>query len=288
MKNTIAALLALLVLSCKGEPKQELPEKNIEKESAKYELVWQDEFDVTGAVDSTKWNFEKGLIRNHEKQYYTNNLKNVRVEGGFLILEAHKEQIANDDFVSADIKDWKKNQDYAQYTAASVTTKDLAEWTYGKIEVRAKLPKGRGLWPAIWMLGENWKELGWPECGEIDIMEHVGYSKDSIFGTVHTQAFNHMKGTEVGKSIFIENPYSEFHDYAVEWSPERIDFILDGKKYHEFINNGNGIPEWPFDQAFHLKLNVAVGGDWGGQQGIDDPIFPRRMLIDYARVYQLK
>ena len=288
MKNTLVIILTLVVFSCKEEPKKMLAEQETKKPLDNYELVWQDEFNTSGAIDSTKWNFEEGFIRNHEKQYYTDNSENVRQEDGLLIIEARKEQVENLDFSSVDAKDWKEHQKYAQYTGASVTTKDIADWTYGRIEVRAKLPKGRGLWPAIWMLGENWKQIGWPDCGEIDIMEHVGYSKDSIFGTVHTKAFNHMKGTEVGKSLFIDNPYSEFHVYAVEWTPKRIDFLLDGKQYHEFLNSGNGDTEWPFDQPFHLKLNVAVGGDWGGQLGIDDTIFPQKMLIDYARVYQLK
>ncbi|MFS4467786.1 family 16 glycosylhydrolase [Maribacter sp. 2210JD10-5] len=288
MNHSIIYIFVLFLFSCNGEPQKKLEEEEASTASKTYQLVWQDEFDADGTPDSEKWGFEHGFIRNREKQYYTARSKNTRVSEDVLIIEAHKEEIKNESFIASDSKKWKENQEYAHYTAASLTTKDLAQWTYGKIEVSAKLPKGIGLWPAIWMLGENWKEVGWPLCGEIDIMEHVGFTKDSIFGTVHTEAFNHTKGTEVGKSVFIANPYTEFHDYAVEWTPQRIVFLLDGLKYHEFVNTNKDEEEWPFDQPFHLKLNIAVGGDWGGQRGIDDTIFPQQMLIDYVRVYQLK
>ncbi|WP_405415195.1 family 16 glycosylhydrolase [Maribacter sp. Asnod1-A12] len=288
MKNSLLYILIILVCSCK-EDKQDITSKNkIEQDTIKYQLVWQDEFNNEGNIDSLKWNFEYGFIRNHEEQYYTDRIENARVDNGLLVLETQKEEFENENFVSSKEKNWKKNKEFASYTAASITTKDIAQWKYGKMVVRAKLPEGRGLWPAIWMLGENWREVGWPECGEIDIMEHVGFSKDSIFGTVHTKSFNHTIGTQVGKSVFIENPYSEFHDYEVQWTPKKVEFILDGNKYHEFENTGNGQLEWPFDQPFHMKLNVAVGGDWGGLQGIDDSIFPNSMLVDYVRIYQLK
>lgn len=289
MKILILLFIFVLTLSCNDDKKTQ-DKTSVEKEdTAKtYQLVWQDEFATPGKPDATKWDYEYGLIRNQESQYYTDSLKNARVENGHLILEAHKEQIANAAFTSAEAKNRKENQEFAEYTSASITTKDIAEWTYGKIEVSAKLPKGRGMWPAIWMLGENWEEVGWPKCGEIDIMEHVGYEKDTIYGTVHTEAYNHNKGTEKGGSTFIVDPYSEFHTYSMEWTPEKIDFLLDGKVYQQFVNEKKTENEWPFDQPFHLKLNVAVGGTWGGQQGIDDSIFPQRMLVDYVRVYQLE
>jgi beta-glucanase (GH16 family) len=169
-----------------------------------------------------------------------------------------------------------------------MVTEDLAEWQYGWIEVRAKLPKGRGMWPAIWMLSESRREVGWPECGEIDIMEHVGYDNDTIHGTIHTKAYNHMKGTQKGKTIFIENPNDEFHVFAIEWTPEKIDFMLDGVVYNHIENEHKTTAEWPFDQKFYLILNVAVGGGWGGRKGIDESIFPQRMVVDYVRVFQLR
>ncbi|WP_084696357.1 glycoside hydrolase family 16 protein [Maribacter thermophilus] len=287
-KYFVAVICTTLSIgSCKNNIKN--TKDQLGKEPKKeFVLVWADEFDGTGKPDPLNWNYETGFIRNNEAQYYTNNPKNVRVEDGFLIIEAHKEQVKNDAFVSKEDKNWIKNTEFGEYTSASLTTKDLNEWKYGKVSVRAKLPKGTGTWPAIWMLGKNWKEAGWPKCGEIDIMEHVGYEKDSIYGTVHTEAFNHMKGTEVGKAVFIENPYSDFHDYSIQWTPEKIEFILDGTVYHQFKNMNKTDAEWPFDQAFHLKLNLAIGGSWGGLKGIDNSIFPQKMIIDYARVYQLR
>ena len=261
--------------------------------SKEYTLVWADEFDTTGKPDPSKWRAEIGFFRNNEKQYYTDSLKNLRVENGVLILEAHKEKIANKDYKSDKFKNksWLKyipKTDTAQYTSASISTKGLAAWTYGKIEVKAKLPRGVGLWPAIWMLGENQKEVGWPECGEIDIMEHVGHQKDSIFGTIHTKTYNHMLGTQRGKKIYIDKPYDSFHVFSIEWTPEKMDFLLDGIVYNHIVNEHKTTHEWPFDQKFYLKLNVAIGGGLGGKKGIDDTVFPQQMVIDYVRVYQRK
>jgi len=275
----------VLVISCSKEKKETIVSNN-------YSLVWADEFEYSGKPESTKWRFENGFIRNNEKQYYTDSLKNVRVEKGYLIIEARKEKIANAKFKSEDYKDkswlhYIPKIETAQYSSASLSTKDLAEWTYGKIEVKAKLPRGIGQWPAIWMLGANKKEVGWPKCGEIDIMEHVGFNKDSIFGTIHTQAYNHRLGTQRGKKIFIDNPYDAFHIFSIEWTPEKIDFLLDGVVYNHIVNEHKSIEEWPFDQPFHLKLNIAIGGGLGGQKGIDDSVFPQQMVVDYVRVYQL-
>ncbi len=287
MFNKVIIFISLILLfSCSKTKK----EKDVPK---KYELVWADEFDYIGKPDKTKWTYEYGLIRNNEQQYYTDSLKNARVENGNLIIESIQERIVNDKYNSEEFKDknwlqWISKIDTAQYTSASVTTKGLAEWTYAKIEVKAKLPGGVGTWPAIWMLSENWKEVGWPDCGEIDIMEHVGYNKDSIFGTIHTKAYNHIIGTQKGKSIYINKPYDDFHIYSIEWTPEKIDFLLDGVIYNHIENEHKTTDEWPFDQNFHLKLNIAIGGGWGGQKGIDNSIFPQKMVVDYIRVYQLK
>ncbi|WP_238988414.1 glycerophosphodiester phosphodiesterase family protein [Aureibaculum marinum] len=258
-----------------------------------YRLVWSDEFNYKGKPDSTKWGYDYGFIANREEQYYTDSLKNARVEDGHLIIETHKETIANKDYNNPELlnKSWIKyaaERKTAKYTSARLVTRDLASWKYGRIEVRAKLPKGVGMWPAIWMLGENRKNVGWPESGEIDIMEHVGFNKDSIFGTVHTLAYNHTKNTQRGKSIFIDNPYDNFHVFALEWTPERMDFILDDQVYNTFENEKKTTAEWPFDQRFYLILNVAVGGMLGGQKGIDDSVFPQQMVVDYVRVFQQK
>lgn len=254
-----------------------------------YKLVWSDEFNYKGKPDSTKWGYDYGFIANKEKQYYVDSLKNARVENGHMIIEAHKENVANKDFNNPAIKDWakyKREIDSAKYTSARITTEGLASWQYGRIDVSAKLPKGRGMWPAIWMLSENRKAIGWPESGEIDIMEHVGYDNDTIHGTIHTKAFNHMKGTQKGKKTFIDKPNDSFHVFSIEWTPEKMDFILDGVVYNHIINEHQTTAEWPFDQKFYLILNVAVGGMWGGKEGIDDSIFPQQMVVDYVRVFQ--
>ncbi|AWX44955.1 Glycerophosphodiester phosphodiesterase [Flagellimonas maritima] len=268
------------------EPELALRLSKINTTNSDWNLVWSDEFDYSGKVDSTKWSYEIGLKRNQEKQFYTDSLKNVRVENGKLILEAHKEKINNPQFESKDAKNWRKQWEYADYTSGSITTKNLAEWTYGRIEIKAKLPKGVGLWPAFWMLGENYSEVGWPECGEIDIMEHVGFDPDSIFGTIHTKSYNHMRGTEKGKSTFVEDPYDSYHIYSLLWTPEKMDFLLDGKVYNQIKNENKTTAEWPFDQNFHLKLNIAVGGMLGGREGIDDSSLPSAMIVDYVRVFQ--
>lgn len=277
MKTYAVLTILLLLFSCN--------KKN------DYKLVWSDEFEYEGVPDSKKWNFEEGFIRNHEKQYYTNSLKNARVENGHLIIEAHKDKIVNKDFKTDKFnnKSWLQyisKIDTAQYTSASLTTKGNIGWKYCKIDVKAKLPKGIGQWPAIWMLGENKKEVGWPKCGEIDIMEHVGFNKDTIFGSIHSKTYNHIKKTQKTQGIFIDQPYDEFHVYSIEWTPEKIDFLLDGKIYLHIINEHKTANEWPFDQKFYLKLNNAIGGMWGAQEGIDDKMFPQKMIVDYVRVYQ--
>jgi beta-glucanase (GH16 family) len=230
-------------------------------------LVWADEFDYQGLPEATKWDYEVGMIRNREAQYYVKaREKNTRVENGNLIIEAHKEPFER-----------------AQYSSGSLRSK--ADWKYGRIEVRAKIPTGRGMWPAIWMLPSDRSDR-WPACGEIDIMENVGFDPDTILGTVHTKSYNHTIGTQKGDKIKAEKPYEGFHVYAIEWDEEKIDFYFDDTKYFTFKNEGTGKNEWPFDKPFHVKLNIAVGGSWGGMKGIDDGIFPQQMVIDYVRVYQ--
>ena len=230
-------------------------------------LVWNDEFDYGGLPDQQKWDYETGMVRNREAQYYTKaREKNTRVEEGNLVIEAHKEEYQR-----------------ASYTAGSLKSK--ANWKYGRIEVRAKVPAGRGMWPAIWMMPTN-RQGGWPACGEIDIMEYVGFQPNVIHATVHTKKYNHTIGTQKGDKIKSDKPFENFHVYAIEWNKDRIDFFLDDKKYFTFKNEGTGADEWPFDKPFLLKLNIAVGGSWGGQKGIDDSIFPQKFLIDYVRVYQ--
>lgn len=251
----ILALLALLI-GCAQQPE--------------WRLVWSDEFDNSGLPDADKWTYEEGYIRNNELQYYTaGREENARVEDGVLVIETRAD-----------------NYEGHPITSASVTTQDKAEWMYGRIEVRAKLPTGLGMWPAIWMLGTNRSEVGWPECGEIDIVEYVGYEPNVIHANIHTEAYNHVKGTNKGDQITVDAPYENFYVYAVEWTPERMDFFVDDSSYFSFENEGTGEAVWPFDQPFYLILNAAFGGSWGGSQGVDEAILPQRYEIDYVRVYQ--
>jgi beta-glucanase (GH16 family) len=235
--------------------------------------IWADEFDVAGTPDSSKWSFNIGDHGwgNNELQDYTDELKNARVENGILIIEARADA------------DKPKG-----YTSARLVTKGKSAWTYGYVEIKAKLPEGVGTWPAIWMLSETNPYGGWPKSGEIDIMEHVGYDPSVVHGTVHTEAFNHSIGTDVGEVKSIPNFNTEFHTYAIDWSSEKIDFFIDDELYFTFENSEKNTSEWPFDHPFHLILNIAVGGNWGGQKGVDPSIWPQRMEIDYVRVYDKK
>jgi len=253
-----------------------------------WQLAWSDEFDDTGLPDEAKWGYEEGFIRNRELQYYTRGRKeNCWVDGGVLTLRARREQFPNPRFrEGASADDWKGSRKTAEYTSASLTTRDTATWRYGRIEVRAKLPSGRGVWPAIWMLGAPKARMGWPACGEIDIMEYVGFQPDTIHANVHTAKYNHKKGNNKGAKITVERPYGAFHVYAIEWSGEKIDFFVDERKYFTYENEGTGPDAWPFDWPHYLILNIAVGGSWGGQKGVDEEIFPQTMEIDYVRVYK--
>jgi len=238
----------------------------------KWELVWADEFNNEGLADQSKWDYEVGFIRNRERQYYTKaRIENARAEDGTLIIESRKEKYEDGEYTSASLHTWHK-----------------AEWLYGRIEVRAKLPTGKGMWPAIWMLGTNRDTVGWPACGEIDIMENVGFDPDTICANIHTKAYNHVQGTGKGSKIKAEKPYEQYHVYAIEWYEDRIDFFLDDQKYFTFKNEGKGNDVWPYDKPHYLILNAAIGGSWGGQKGIDDAIFPQRYFIDYVRFFKEK
>ena len=237
----------------------------------KRKLVWSDEFNYTGLPDSTKWTAEVGGHGwgNNELQYYTAGRKeNARVENGMLTIEARKE-----------------NREGNNYTSARLITKHKGDWQYGKIEVKAKLPKGLGTWPAIWMLGSP-TPLKWPDDGEIDIMEHVGYNQGFVHASVHTKKFNHVIGTQKTDTIEVKDCSENFHVYSVEWNKDSVKVAVDGNFYFHFANEHSGYDAWPFDNKMYLLFNIAVGGNWGGKKGIDETIWPQRMEIDYVRVYQ--
>src|SRR5262245_13440636 len=251
--------------------------------AADWQLVWSDEFEKPGLPDPARWDYETGFIRNSEAQCYTRARKeNARTEGGMLIIEARKERLKNPDYdASRKSRRGRRNREFAEYTSASLTSRGKASWTYGRIEVRAKLPAGRGTWPAIWMLGSNFDEVGWPACGEIDIMEFVGYEPGVVHANIHTPNYNHVRGTGKGEKTAVPDASEHFHRYAVEWDAKRMDFFVDDRKYFSFSNEGTGREVWPYDRDHYLILNLAIGGTWGGREGIDEGIFPQRFTIDY-------
>lgn len=237
-----------------------------------WHLIWSDEFNGAGVPDPTRWDYEVGCsIRNGEAQYYTKaRTENARQAAGELIIEARDETMGS-----------------CSYTSASLISKGRAHLRYGRVEVRAKLPTGKGMWPAIWMMPAESVYGSWPKSGEIDIMENVGFDPDTIYMTVHTEAYNHTTGNAKGGSTTVTAPYSNYYTYALEWQPDRLDFFVDQTKHFSFSKPaGADHTEWPFDQPFYLLLNIAVGGGWGGQQGIDPSIFPQRMQIESVKLYK--
>ena len=237
----------------------------------KLKLVWSDEFNYSGLPDSTKWSYDTGGRGwgNNELQFYTSNrIENARVESGNLIIEARKEK-------------WEDNN----YTSARLITKGKGDWKYGRFEVKARIPKGVGSWPAIWMLAST-NPLQWPDDGEIDIMEHVGYDQGKIHASIHTKDYNHVINTQKTAIVDVPDCSEQFHVYALDWTKDSIKIFIDDHSYFLFANEHKGKGTWPFDTPFHLLLNIAVGGNWGGQKGVDEKIFPLKMEIDYVRVYQ--
>ncbi|NCQ58843.1 MAG: family 16 glycosylhydrolase [Flavobacteriales bacterium] len=241
-----------------------------------YKLVWSDEFEYVGLPDSTKWNYDIGGHGwgNNEKQFYREkSIENSYVKDGKLHIVA-----------------LKKDYENSKYTSSRLTTYSRFLIQNGKIEVMAKLPQGKGTWPAIWMLPNTirTKEEVWPLCGEIDIMEHVGKDPNVIHSSLHTQLYNFWNNNQYTYFDKFEDVFSTFHLYGIEWTPNSIQFFIDNKLFYEAIKGENGkISDnfgWPFEKPYYLILNLAIGGNWGGD--IDDTIFPSEMQIDYVRMYQ--
>jgi hypothetical protein len=231
-------------------------------------LIWSDEFDVDGAPDATKWTYDLGDgcpnncgWGNNESEYYTKRPENVIVEGGILKIKAIKE-----------------SYNTKPYTSARILTQGKFSFTYGKVEIRAKLPVGAGTWPALWMLGSDIGTAGWPNCGEIDIMEHVGKDLNRIYGTLHYPG--RSGGNANGSSKIINNVTTEYHIYTLEWTASSIKIFADGELIH-FVSNNIGIP---FNHDFFIIMNVAMGGNFGGP--VDASITNATMEVDYIRVYK--
>jgi beta-glucanase (GH16 family) len=242
-------------------------------------LLWSDEFDVDGLPDPDKWLYDVGGggWGNNEEQYYTEaRLENARVENGVLIIEARDD--------GWPLTSRLKTNDY---TSARIVSKGRGDVLYGRIEARAKMPAGRGTWPAIWMLSTGNEYGVWPRSGEIDIMEHVGFEMNRVHGSLHTLNFNWASGGNPTGDTMVTDIDTTFYTYSVDWTPESISFAIDGNVYFTQEKISDDWEDWPFDQAFHVILNVAVGGFWGGQQGIDPDIWPQTMEVDYVRIYDI-
>lgn len=236
-----------------------------------FTLVWSDEFDGP-EIDNQNWTFETGSNGwgNNELQKYTNG-DNVSIEDG--ILKITTEKLDN-------------NTTVGSYTSTRINTLGKQEFTYGRMEIRANLPEGRGIWPAIWMLGTNLNPIGWPACGEIDILEYVGYEPNTIHSTVHTTSGSGVDGN--GSSRTLNTAEEDFHIYGVLWTEKELVFYVDelNNVTHTYAPVSKNDENWPFDQPQFFILNVAVGGNWGGALGVDNSIFPQTMEVDYVRVFQ--
>ena len=230
--------------------------------------VWSDEFDLNGNPDNSKWNFELGGNGwgNNELEYYTDN-GNAVIQDGLLKITAKKESLGA-----------------YNYTSARMTSKTKGDWKYGRFEIRARIPAGRGTWPAIWLLNSDNAYGDWPRSGEIDIMEHVGYDPNIVHFTVHNQTYYGANGK--GSSQNVPTALDSFHVYRCDWTPAGIRAFIDGSQYFEYTNSNKGVEYWPYDKNFFMILNVAVGGNWGGAMGVDDSVFPATLEVDYVRVYK--
>lgn len=241
---------------------------------SEYKLIWADEFDYMGLPDSTKWIYdtegnEQGWGNNEAQHFTVGKKENAYVSDGVLKITAINESIEGKDFSSARLV-------------------SNADWKYGRVEVKAKLPNGRGTWPAIWMMPGGWSfnDGNWPDVGEIDIMEHVGYDLGVIHASAHSKDYQWQKGSQKTGLMFVSDVSEAFHTYAMEWTPKVMKTYVDDSCYFEYKNEGLGDAKWPYDKPFYLILNVSVGGAWGNVQGIDSSAFPQTMEIDYVRIYK--
>lgn len=238
-----------------------------------YKLVWHDEFaDASLSMpDESRWWYEvwePGYVNGELQRYVAGKQGNaIAAEVSDGVLKIHAMKVGN------------------EVISARVNTKE--SWTYGYFEAKLKLPKGKGTWPAFWMMPKV--DSTWPDCGEIDIMEEVGYHPNYVSSSIHCKSYNHIIGTQKTKEEYLSNAQEEFHVYALEWTKDYIRTYIDGKELFYFANDKKGdAATWPFDKAFYLKLNLAWGGSWGGAQGVDESALPATYEIDYVRVFQKK
>jgi beta-glucanase (GH16 family) len=247
-----------------------LPSPTAEWQRAGWQLVWHDEFDGA-TLDRANWNFDLGGggWGNQEAEAYTDRPENIRVQDGRLVIKARREAIPIDGYV---------------YSSARIKTEGLHAWQYGRIEARIKLPKGQGLWPAFWIMGDDIEQKGWPACGAVDIMELIGSQPDLIYAHIHGPGYSGSSGIGTGLAVGPETLQDDFHVYAIEWDQDGVRWYFDDQLY--FTITPQDVPgHWVFDHPFFIVLNLAVGGSWPGYPD-SSTNFPQDLLVDYVRVYQ--
>ena len=251
--------------------------------AADWQLVWSDELHYTGLPDPKKWSYDVGYCRNNEPQYYTDKRpENLRVENGEMIFEARKEAIPNPGYVPGSTN--FKHAQFTKYTSANVTTEGKFEFCYGRLEIVAQIPSGSGMWPAFWTVGADGRKIGWPACGEIDVMEYFGADKNFIKGTLHYGSKHNSLSTQ-GKQPIVA-PLQGFHTYAAEWFPDRIDMYFDDHKYFTFPVDTAGLgPNNPFRKPHYILLNLALGSNPSAGK-VDESLLPARFVIKSVRVYR--
>ncbi len=271
----IYPLLTLGMLSCSKKQTVLPPFVPITQPAKVYTFEatpsWSDEFATDGAPDPTKWTYDTGGNGwgNHELEYYTNTTNNASITNGILSITAKKESMGG-----------------MNYTSARMVSKTPSDMLYGRIEVKAKLPSGRGTWPAIWMLPNDYAYGSWPNSGEVDIMEMVGYDPNNVHFSIHDQT--NFGGNSKSGTMMVPTASTDFHVYRADWTPDGIKGYYDDNLVYSFANDKTGkSATWPFDKPFHILLNLAIGGDWGGIQGVDDTIFPTSMQVEYVHYYKM-
>ena len=242
------------------------------KDGSDWTLVWSDEFDYTGLPDSTRWTYAVGGHGwgNNELQYYTHRrAKNAYVSDGILRITAHHEPYEGRTF-----------------TSTRLTSRGLGDWMYGRFEISARVPSAQGTWPAIWLMPSDWTFPmgGWPDVGEIDIMEHVGHDPGGIHSSTHTRMYNWQAGTQKTGVVRVPTAMEAFHTYILEWSADSIRTFVDDRPIFTYAKEDTSLGAWPFNKPFSIIMNVAVGGAWGG--AVDTTAFPQSLEVDYVRVYQ--
>lgn len=269
VKNALLILFSISFISA-CQPKKATQTDN------DFELVWSDEFDYSGLPDSTKWTYDTegnsaGWGNNEDQFYTTARIENANVENGNLAITAIREDIEGKKFSSARLI-------------------SKADWKYARVEVRAKVPGGRGTWAAIWMMPGGWSfnDGNWPDVGEIDIMEHVGHESNTIHASAHSKDYQWQIGTQKTGVMNVPEATEKFHKYILDWTEDVMKVYVDDSCYFTYQNEKLGETKWPYDKPYYLILNVAVGGAWGSIKGIDESAFPQTMEIDYVRIYKRK